>query len=79
MFLCGALDRWKRAQHGPRVQAKAIEYISSKIEILEEAHSQMEGSYTIVLQPILEDCKKYATPDVSIPTLRRWWCTYEEW
>ena len=42
MLIAKGFSNWKRAKHGPRTQAKAIEYISSKIE-LAETYSQGAG------------------------------------
>ena len=35
MLVAISLDNWKRARHSPRVQAKAISYIASKVELVE--------------------------------------------
>ena len=51
MCICGSLDSWKRCQHGPRVQAKAIEYIAERIEVL-EAIQYEDDNYNIILKPI---------------------------
>ena len=78
MLIANSLDNWKRAKHSPRIQAKAIRFIASKIE-LAEAYSHSDDDVRPCLQYILEDCKATVTPDVSVVTLRRWWNTYEEW
>ena len=65
MFFRGALDSWKRCQHGLQVQAKSIEYIAERIEVL-EAIQYEDDNYNIILKPILEDCKKCVTPDTNI-------------
>ena len=33
MLIRGCLEKWKMSKHGPRIQAKAIAFIASKIEI----------------------------------------------
>ena len=77
MLLSIALNNWKRARHGPRVQAKANSFIVNRIEFL-ETYSNLEGS-KISLQPILRDYRNQATPDITELTLRRWWNNYKEW
>ena len=78
MLSPGALDQWQRQAHGPRVQAKAIAYISQKFETY-ETFADMIGTSTPSLEEIMKDCNVYCTPDVSVATLRRWWYDYEEW
>ena len=77
MFVPGALELWRRQRHGPRIQVKAISFISDKFEAHELFADALERKPT--LTEICRDCKKDATPDVSIDTLRRWWKIYEEW
>ena len=56
MLVAISLDNWKRARHSPRVQAKAISYIASKVELV-EAYSSEDDAVQPCLQYILEDCK----------------------
>ena len=72
-----SIDNWNRARHGPRVQAKAISFISQRMELLDTYYNEGDGN--MYLQPILRDCREQATPDVAENTLRRWWYIYEEW
>ena len=78
MLIAKGFSNWKRAKHGPRTQAKAIEHVSSKIE-LAEIYSQFNDDFDFYLQPILKDCHENATPEVHVDTLRRWWYVHEEW
>ena len=77
MLVSKGFLNWKRARHGPRTQAIAIEYMSSKIK-LAETLSQFDDKFDWHLQPILIDCLENVTPEVHVDTLRRWWYVYEE-
>ena len=78
MLSLGALELWKRQKHGPRVQAKAISYISEKIGIYDLFGDILDNNVP-TLAEICRDCKDSCTPDVSVDTLRRWWVSYNEW
>ena len=79
MLVANTLDNWKRQKHSPRLQAKAIVYIATRIELI-ESYSRTLDDFQLSLHPILVDCNnKNATPDVHADTLRRWWNMYEEW
>ena len=73
-----ALDKWLRQAHGPRVQVKAVSYITMKYAVY-EVYSDMIGNSMPSLTEILHDCHTFSTPDVSVNTLRRWWMMYEDW
>ena len=74
MLFNGTIKAWSRTHHGPRVQARAIMFIASKIDDL-EAFGCMEYS----MDSIYQQCKDRCTPDVSVLTLYRWWQCYLEW
>ena len=79
MLVANALDNWKRQKHSPRLQAKAIVYIATRIELI-ESYSRTLDDFQLSLHPILVDCNnKNVTPDVHADTLRRWWNMYEGW
>ena len=78
MLLPGALELWKRQRHGPRMQVKAISYITERLESLHVFADVLEDNAPSLTE-ILRDCKTCATPDVSVDTLRRWWNVYQEW
>ena len=68
MLNTGALDIWKRQAHGPRIQAKAINYIASKM-LIYEVYADMMNDVMSTLVDILEDCNVFYTPDESVRTL----------
>ena len=70
MLSPAALDQWKRQAHGPRVQAKAIGYISRKIDSY-EMFGDAIGNFHPTLEEINKDCREFCTPDVHVATLRR--------
>ena len=78
MLSTGALDNWQHQAHGPRIQGKAISYITAKL-LIYEAYADMIGNNMPSLTEVLEDCNRCCTPDVNVRTLWRWWRLYEEW
>ena len=78
MLSSAALDQWQRQAHGPRVQAKAITYISQMIGNYEIFADVMETSAP-TLEEINKYCHSFCTPDAHIVMLCRWWYDYEEW
>ena len=78
MLLPNALELWKRQRHGPRVQVKAIAFISEKMQTYDLFADTLDGKVPS-LQEVCKDCKACCTPDVSVDTLRRWWNIYQEW
>ena len=78
MLFSGALELWKRQRHGPRVQVKAISFISDKLDSY-DSFSCMVDSEPPTIQEICRHCKEVCTPDVSVDTLKRWWKLYLEW
>lgn len=75
------IEAFLNANHGPRTQAVAINFIAERVEEIEavNARQYIEGTGKINLTPILVACQKLATPDVSISSLREWWNTFLEW
>ena len=73
-----AFKKRQRQAHGPRVQAKAISYISQKIEIY-EAFLDVIGPSAPTLTIIFKDCSAACTTDVSVNTLHQCWSAYDEW
>ena len=78
MLFPGAFERWQRQAHGPRVQAKAVSYISKKLEAYESFADVLDHS-SPTLTEIFKQCAATCTTDVSVNTLRRWWSDYIEW
>ena len=78
MLSAGALNNWKCQAHGPRIQGKAISYITAKL-LVYEIYADMIAADVPSITEVLEDCTRYCTPDVNIRTLWRWWRLYEEW
>ena len=75
-----SISEWIHLPHGPRIQAKAISFIASKMDIYDAFQETIrEVGDEISLANILADCKSTCVPDVSVSTLRRWWNVYEQW
>ena len=63
-----AFTPWQDRAHGPRVQAKAICYISQKM-VIYEVFASVLGPSIPTLTEILKDFASLCTTDVSVNTL----------
>ena len=78
MLSQNALEQWCRQAHGPRVQVKAICYISTQLE-MHRLFSDSLHDDTPTLTEILLDCRRNYVRDVSASMLRRWLYFYMNW
>ena len=78
MLSPGAYEQWGRLAHGPRVQAKAISFITEKLETY-EVFADILGNASPTPTEIFKQCAAVCTTYVSVTTLRRWWYDYVEW
>ena len=78
MLLTGALDSWKRQPHGPRIQIRAIGFISERLQLYDNFSDVLKDEIPSLTE-VCRDCVAQCTPDVSVDTLRRWWNLYIEW
>ena len=78
MFSLDAIEEWQRQVHGPRVQVKALSYITKQLELFDlfadEAPVEMPS-----MAVVFKECHQHCVPDVSVSSIRRWWKIYEEW